>query len=75
MELGRTKTCPGKHEPNWAEERFRLALHNGSTEDTRPLVVEVWNEDAPRANDNFLGQVTVIFDSVLWFFSSAMVAR
>ncbi|CAN0523688.1 unnamed protein product, partial [Scytosiphon promiscuus] len=57
VELGRTKTCLGTHEPTWDKDRFRLAFPDGSAEEARPLVIEVWGEDLPRGKGSFLGQV------------------
>lgn len=61
MELGRTKTCPNTHEPDWGKERFRLALSaddNGTdSKDPLSLVMEVWDEDVPGSTGDFLGQV------------------
>lgn len=60
VELGRTKTCPNTHEPYWGKERFRLTLPaEDATEkkDLLPLVLEVWDEDAPGTRGDFLGQV------------------
>lgn len=58
--MGRTKTCPNTHEPDWGKERFRLALPAEDAADKKerfPLVLEVWDEDAPGTTGDFLGQV------------------
>lgn len=61
IELGRTKSSPDAREPNWQEERFRLALSANDVNDKGkrlPLVMEVWGEDVLGAQgDFFLGQV------------------
>lgn len=64
MELGRTKTCPDTHEPNWGKERFRLALPAEDAtgkKERLPLILEVWDEDAPGTRGDFLGQVCPSF--------------
>lgn len=61
MELGRTKTCPNTHEPDWDKERFRLALsaedEGADKKEHLLLVMEVWDEDVPGSKGDFLGQV------------------
>eukprot|EP00752_Nemacystus_decipiens_P007665 g6853.t1 len=67
IELGRTKTCPNTLEPDWGKERFRLALPAEDTADKRkhlPLVLEVWDEDTPGTNGDFLGQVVLQADKI-----------
>ncbi|CAM9640751.1 unnamed protein product, partial [Ectocarpus sp. 12 AP-2014] len=62
VELGRTKTCPNTREPNWGDERFRLALPAEEPSDKKkhlPLILEVWDEDMPGTKGDFLGQVVL----------------
>ncbi|CAN0363376.1 unnamed protein product, partial [Hapterophycus canaliculatus] len=60
VELGRTKVSSNTREPNWQEERFRLALSAVELNDKKKhllLVMEVWDEDVLGAQGDFLGQV------------------
>lgn len=63
VELGRTRASSNTRDPNWLEERFRLALSADEFNDKKqrlPLVMEVWDEDVLGAQGNFLGQVTEV---------------
>lgn len=60
-ELGRTRTCPNTREPDWEHERFQVSLPDETTEEAHFLVMEVWDEDSPGSQGDFLGQVTKPF--------------